>query len=165
MFIAHFSAGYLLTTSLQKRLKTTHFLLIGLIATVFPDIDLLWYFFVDHHQKLHHDYWTHIPFIWLCLAAFTFASLRLLALQKYYSAAAIFFANIFLHLFLDTIAGGIMWVYPLTQKEIFFVTVPARYHPWYLNFIFHWTFLLEIGLIVWSIVRLVNNRKRANLTP
>jgi inner membrane protein len=165
MFIAHLSAGYLLTDSLQRRFKIKDFLLVGLVASILPDIDLFYFFFVDNRQSLHHAYWTHIPFDWLCIALVVFVSLRLFNQGKYYLAAIIFFANIFLHMLLDTIAGGIMWLYPFSQTELFLVTVPARFHPWYLNFVFHWTFLLEIALIVWSIVRLVNNRKRANLTP
>lgn len=159
MFIGHLPAGFILTNFLQKRLRDKRFLWLGLIGSVLPDIDLLYFYLVDNRQTLHHDYWIHIPFYWFCICLISFACLYLFRQNRLYTAAIIFFANIFLHLLLDTVVGGIVWLYPLSEHSLFLTVVPARYQPWYLSFVFHWTFLLEIGLIVWTIVKLVKDRK------
>lgn len=159
MFIGHLPAGYILTDFLQKRLNTKRFLWLGLLASILPDFDLLYFYFVDNKQTLHHDYWIHVPFYWLCIGLATFVCLSLFRQSHLFGAATIFFANIFLHLFLDTIAGGIAWLYPLSEHSFFLVTVPARYQPWYLSFVFHWTFLLETGVIIWAIVIRIRKRK------
>ena len=147
MFIGHLPAGYVLTKSVQKNIKTTKYLWVGLVASVLPDIDILYFYLIDNRQNLHHSYWIHIPFHWLLIGAFTFGVIWLLKKKDYYIAAVIFFANIFLHLLLDTIVGKVEWFYPLTDRAYFFFDVPAVYNFWVYNFIFHWTFLFEISVI------------------
>ena len=147
MFIGHLPAGYVLTKSVQKNIKTTKYLWVGLVASVLPDIDILYFYLIDNRQNLHHSYWIHIPFYWLLIGVFTFGVIWLLKKKDYYIAAVIFFANIFLHLLLDTIVGKVEWFYPLTDQVYFFFDVPAVYNFWVYNFIFHWTFLFEISVI------------------
>jgi len=55
--------------------------------------------------------------------------------------------NAAIHLILDTIAGGIRWLWPFSEGEFTLVSVPARFSPWYLNYVFHWTFALELILV------------------
>lgn len=150
MFISHLPAGYILTKALQKKFKTNRFLLIGLVSSVLPDMDLFYFYFVDSRQNLHHSYWIHIPFYWLMIAAATFLILWLLKKKEYLAAAAIFFSNIFLHFVLDTIVGKIEWLFPFTDKAYYLFDVPAMYNFWVYNFIFHWTFLFELGILIWA---------------
>ncbi len=162
MFIGHLPAGYVLTKTVQKNIKTTKYLLAGLIASVLPDVDILYFYLIDNRQNLHHSYWIHIPFYWLILAVITFAVLRLLKKKDYMIAAIIFFSNVFLHFILDTIVGKIEWLFPFTDKAYYMFDVPAVYGFWAYNFIFHWTFLFEIGAIVWAIYIFVKNKKKKN---
>jgi inner membrane protein len=159
MFIAHLPAGYILTKKLQPRLKTKHFLWVGLLASLLPDIDMLYFYFIDHGRTLHHNYWIHIPFYWALIALTTFTLIFILKKKSYQPLAIIFFANIFLHLFLDTIVGKIGWFYPFSEQGIYFFDVPAVYNWWVYNFIFHWTFLFEIALIGWAACILIKNKK------
>jgi inner membrane protein len=147
MFIGHLPAGYILTKTVQKNVKTSKYLLVGLIASVLPDIDILYFYLIDNRQNLHHIYWSHIPFYWLLIGIITFSIIWLSKQKVYYITAIIFFANIFLHLLLDTVVAKIMWLYPATNKAFFLFDVPAVYNFWVYNFAFHWTFLFEIALV------------------
>lgn len=154
MFIAHFPAGYILTKKLQKVLKTNSYLFIGLIASVLPDIDILYFYLIDNRQTPHHSYWIHIFFYWLVISIVVLLTVWLFKKIEYRTAAIIFFSNIFLHLALDTIVGGVKWLFPLSEKCYYLFEVPAIHDFWVYNFISHWTFLLEIGVIVWAITTL-----------
>lgn len=159
MFIGHLPAGYILTKKLQKNFKNPKYLWVGLIGSIFPDIDMFWFYFIDNRQHLHHSYWTHLPFDWLVLGLLTFLLLFLLKKKQYFFAAGIFFANVFLHLFLDTIVGKIEWLYPFSEKSFAFFEVPSHYSFWVLNFVFHWTFLFEIFVIIWALLQWFHERK------
>jgi len=151
MFIGHIPAGYITTRAIQKKHHVKTGLLLGLIASVLPDIDLIYFYLFDHQSTLHHSYWTHIPFYWLLILAVTvLAALIFKKLKKVGPFILIFFSNIFLHLFLDTIVGKIEWLYPFSTQSFSFFEVPAVYSWWVLNFVFHWTFLFEIGVIIWA---------------
>ncbi len=159
MFLAHLPAGYLLTKEIQRRIHETKYLWIGLVASVLPDIDLLYFYFVDHRQTLHHEYWTHLPIFWLTLWAFvTIGNLHFKS-RGVSTIAQIFFLNVLLHLVLDTFAGGISWLYPLSSHSFFFVTVPATHAFWMFSFITHWSFLVELAITVWAIVAFVKSKK------
>ncbi len=160
MFIGHLPAAYILTKKIQSKFKTDRYLLIGLLAGILPDLDLFYFYLIDNKQNLHHSYWTHIPFYWLIIAIITVFTLHLFKKKAYTVAALIFFSNIFLHLTLDTIVGKVEWLYPLTNTSYYLFNVPAIYDFWVYNFIFHWTFLLEIGVIVWAIYLSLKQGKR-----
>jgi inner membrane protein len=158
MFIGHLPAGYILTKAVQKNSKTTKYLFVGLVASILPDIDILYFYLIDNRQNLHHSYWTHIPFYWLIIGAVTFSAMWLFKKNKYYVVAILFFANIFLHLLLDTIVGKVEWLYPFTDEAFYLFDVPSVYNFWVYNFIFHWTFLFEIGVIAWAGYILIKER-------
>jgi len=159
MFIAHLPAGYLLTTSLQRRFKTGKLLWLGLLASVLPDLDLLYFFLIDGRRTLHHDYWIHRPFFWLILLGAAWLASFLVKKDWFKPALIIFFANIFLHLVLDTFVAGISWLYPLTTQSFNLVEVPARYGFWVWNFVFHWSFAVEMFLVGWAAARLYRRRR------
>jgi inner membrane protein len=146
MFIAHLPAGYLLTLKLQAWFKTKKYLWLGLVASVLPDIDIFYFLLFDGRRTFHHLYLTHLPFYWAVLALAVYLALLLTKQKKLIPAATVFFANIFLHLILDTIVGGILWLYPFSNLSYHLITVPAKYSFWVYSFVFHWTFLLELGI-------------------
>ncbi|PJE64863.1 MAG: hypothetical protein COU90_01195 [Candidatus Ryanbacteria bacterium CG10_big_fil_rev_8_21_14_0_10_43_42] len=153
MFIAHFPAGYILTKKLQEKQRVNKYLWLGLVASILPDIDLLWFYLVDNRQTLHHDYWLHVPIFWVGIFViwYLFLLISKQLNQKYLLPTVIFFTSITLHLLLDTIAGGIAWFYPFSDTSFVLIDVPAKYGWWVWNFVFHWSFLLELGIILWAI--------------
>lgn len=130
-------------------------LLLGLAASVLPDLDLFYFYFVDERRHVHHSYLPHLPLAWaaaLGAAAVVLAVLR--ARRTAWLALAILGINVLLHLVLDTVAGGIRWLWPFSDVEISLTSVRARYHPWILNFVLHWTFALELALMAAALWRL-----------
>lgn len=75
MFIGHLPAGYCLTTTLLKCFGCKddsvyrRYLWIGLIASVLPDVDMIYFYWIDHRQHVHHAYWTFIFEIMIVLMA------------------------------------------------------------------------------------------------
>lgn len=163
MFIAHLPAGYVLTKMVQKKTSTIKYLFIGLIGSIFPDTDLLYFFLIDNQQHLHHGYWIHIPFYWMLISITTFSIIWIFKKRNYYVPATIFFLSVFLHLILDTLVGKIEWAQPFTKHAFFLFDVPAVHDFWILNFVFHWTFAFEIILIVCAF--LVMTQKRFKPLP
>lgn len=161
MFIAHLPAGYILTRFIQRRLKTTKYLWVGLAAGVLPDLDLIYFYLIDHRRTLHHEYWIHLPVFWFAIWIVALVANLFVKGRKLYLVSTIFLANIFLHLALDTFAAGITWLYPFSRASFVLVTVPARYSSWIASFVFHWTFLVELAIVLWALaVILVENRNR-----
>jgi inner membrane protein len=153
VFIAHLPAGYLATRlilhhhpapePLRRRL-----LALGMIASVLPDLDLLWFYFVDHRRQVHHAYLPHLPLAWIALFAVAALVLRVRgAGRTAWLAVVVFASNILLHVLLDTTAGGIRWLWPFSHAEFAMSHVEARYQPWVLNFVLHWTFALELAIL------------------
>lgn len=160
MFIAHIPAGYLLTRWIQQRFHTAKYLWLGLFASVFPDLDLLYFYLLDNRQTLHHHYWTHLPLFWLSLwLVFTIVAIAFKR-RTILILSTIFFANIILHFVLDTFVGGINWLYPFVDKDVFLFVVPATRDFWVWSFVFHWTFLAEIVIILWAFIVFLNDRRK-----
>jgi hypothetical protein len=152
MIIGHLPAGYLLSTFTYMRLGSDVvsrqvFVLAGMAGAIAPDVDLLYFYLLDHRQHHHHTYFTHFPIVWLALVAISMwwyctARYRLLP-----ALAVMFALNGFVHLMLDSIVGDIAWFAPWSTHLFSLVKISPAYHPWWLNFIFHWSFLLELALL------------------
>jgi membrane-bound metal-dependent hydrolase YbcI (DUF457 family) len=161
MLIAHLPASYLLSRELQRRLGTERHLWLGLLAGLLPDLDLLYFYLFDGRQHLHHSYWTHLPACWMLVAALAFTVQLWSAASR--SATVLVFANVLLHLLLDTVVGGICWLYPLSAKSLQLFEVPARTvggHAYLLSFVLHWTFLLELAVVIGAVWVWLRSRRR-----
>ena len=161
MIIGHLPAGYLYSDFLFKRTTWSRgasrvvFLAAGMAGALAPDLDMLYFYFADHRRHHHHTYFSHYPSLWAALLLLSVAWHFLAKRKSGGPAAAIVFAlNGLLHMALDTVVGDIWWLAPLASKPFSFATVPALYHPWWLNFILHWSFLFELALVAWAIVAL-----------
>lgn len=155
--IAHLPAGYLITKCYMRHwhIHSRSLLVCGLLASIFPDTDLLLFYFVDARQYHHHDYWLHRPALWLGLGMVAYLCARITRCHKAIPYIIVSSANLLLHMVLDTIAGGIQWLYPLSEQRYTGIEIPATHDWWVWNFILHWTFLLEIliiasALIIWK---------------
>lgn len=143
MILAHLPAGYLQFRALRGSGKVL--LSACLLGAVAPDLDMFWFLLVDHSIH-HHRFWPHIPALWFGLLA----SATLVAWRTGNNRArwlAVFALAGMVHMVLDTLAGGIMWLWPLSDHLFTGVTVPATRSNWVLSFMVHWTFLAEIVII------------------
>jgi inner membrane protein len=155
MFLAHLPAGYLMARRLAPRLtrdpsQARRLTAICLVASVLPDIDLIYFYLIDGRQTLHHDYWTHIPSFWLLATGAAVALFRIARTPVPWAAVAALLAGVILHLALDTVTGGIAWLYPYDTGRAALIDVPARFDWWVLNFVLHWSFVLEIAILAWA---------------
>jgi len=142
MITAHLPSGYVLARSLRAKKWVVPAVMIGAIL---PDLDLIWFYFVDDRAIHHHRYWVHIPAFWAVIALITLP----LTPGRYRPAAFGFFLALLVHLCLDSIAGDIMWHWPFDDRFTHLITVPAVYDNWILNFVLHPVFALE--LLIWTI--------------
>jgi inner membrane protein len=168
MFIAHLPAGYLWTRFIVRKRRLAEvpspryrlLMTLGLIGSLLPDVDMLYFYLIDNRQHLHHGYWTHIPVSWLMLFGVTLLIGRFLRSPLVVQAAIVLFSNIFIHLFLDTIAGKIPWLYPFSTHAFVLFNVPAQYGWWVWNFVFHWTFLFEVAITAAALFMFLRSRSK-----
>ena len=57
-----------------------------------------------------------------------------------------------MHLILDTVTGGIAWLYPFSDGLFVLLRPIRRFDWWVWNFVCHWTFSFEIGIAVWAVI-------------
>lgn len=165
MILAHAPSGYILATLLMKKLSsapvtTKAVLAAGVLGGLAPDFDMLYFHLVDNRMTHHHKYLSHWPIIWLTLAA---AATVWSGLAKNSRAAAlswVFCLGGVLHLLLDSFVGDVWWLAPFVDQPYALFTVPARFKPWWLNFILHWSFAVELLICFWAIH--LHRRRRAS---
>lgn len=164
MFIAHLPVGYIVSSlahdhcASDAHLSRQQFLACGLLGSIFPDFDLFYFYFVDHQQFHHHGYWTHLPIFWLLSFAVFGSFCHFAKWRTAMIGLSIFAINGFLHLLLDSIVGDIRWLYPWSDTAFALFTVPALHQPWWLNFILHWSFAVEISLTITAIILLYKRK-------
>lgn len=129
----------------------------GLVGSVLPDLDLFYFYLVSDRRTVHHEYLPHLPLAWLPLFAVIALGLAAgRANRVAWIGLAVVGVNVLGHLLLDTVAGGIQWLWPFSRTEVVVAHVQARHQPWVLNFVLHWTFALEVLLVAvagWWFVR------------
>ena len=150
MFIAHIPTGLALARLLSKRRLTLPLIAVAAFGAIFADLDLIRFYLFDNHQRHHHDYWTHIPAIWALITLGWFVISKLLR-RPFGILPLVFVAGVFSHLILDTMAGEIEWLWPFSNRGFHLLTVPATQAKWYLSFLTHWTFGLEIFISICSL--------------
>ena len=141
-------------------------MLLGLAASVAPDLDLLWFFFVDHRRHDHHAYLPHLPLAvvaGLAVAAVVPWSRR--ASPAAWTTFAVVGINLMLHLVLDTMAGGIRWLWPWSTTELALWPAEARHRQWILNFVLHWTFGVELALVAAALLVFLSRRRTLQPSP
>jgi len=154
MFIAHIPVGLALGRIITKRQLTFPVLSIAICGAIFPDLDLIRFYLFDNNQRHHHDYWTHIPGVWLLIILGWYALSRFIR-RPFGQLPLVFFTAVMSHLILDSVAGAIEWFWPVSDKGFHLVTVPSTHAKWYLSFLAHWTFAVEVFLSLISFYLLV----------
>lgn len=142
MITAHAPMGYIL----GRRFSTSRVVFwAALIGSIFPDLDLIWFYFIDERAVHHHRYWVHIPAFWGLLSLVILPALRRFA-RHLFAPAVAFVLAVLVHICLDTIAGDVLWGWPFSDHFTHFITVPARFDAWILNFVLHPIFALELAI-------------------
>jgi inner membrane protein len=160
MLIAHAPAGYIVHRTFNKvRNEPISFLKYGLFFSLWPDLDLIYFYFIDKKSTFHHLYFTHLPIVLLGCFLLVIPLKHLKAFQKIKSYYYLFLVQWFIHLILDTFTGGIAWLYPLNNEVFTLITVPEVYFHWIISFVLHWSFMIEL-VIVFVAVRLAVKIKR-----
>lgn len=164
MIIGHFPAGFLCTKLMSSYFKDTKlskkmFLFAGLLGSIAPDFDMFYFHLVDNRQHHHHTYWPHFPIVWITLVIISMIAFRVTQKGKIATGFTIFSLNGIVHLLLDSIVGDVWWFMPFIDKSYALFTVPARFQPWWLNFIFHWSFAIELLILGGAITLLVRSFK------
>lgn len=131
MFIAHIPLGVALARIITKRPLTLPVIAIATFGAVFPDLDLIRFYLVDNHQRHHHDYWTHIPPVWILVTLVWFLISKVLK-RAFGILPLVFIAGVLSHLCLDTMAGEIEWLWPFSSRGFHLITVSATQAKWYL---------------------------------
>lgn len=164
MLTAHAPAGYIVAKWLEARLhpgtlSSRAWALCGVMGGLLPDIDMWWFYVVDQGRVHHHRYVTRWPILWLlCLLL----ALCLRRCRPQSTVAALFYligVNGMVHMVLDSIVGDIWWLMPWHDQPYALFVVAVRYQPWWLNFVLHWSFVLEAGVWLWAVMILKNSKK------
>lgn len=165
MFLAHLPSGYIAVKLLLKRIQNKGMsvpwlFFWGLFGSIAPDLDMFYFYLIDGRQHHHHTYWSHYPIVWFTLLLVALLYHRFAApkeqVKSLYACVFLFMGCI--HLLLDSIVGDVWWLMPFIDRPFALAIVPARFEPWWLNFILHGSFLLEIGIIAWAVYLWRNSR-------
>lgn len=149
MLTAHLPSGFIAGRLAGQHWPIPTALPVALVASVLPDLDMIWFHLVDRGAVHHHRYWVHVPAFWAAIAALT---LPFLWHSRWRTTAVLAFAVIFLHLMLDTIGGGILWGAPFSDRLLSLITVAPDHGHWIASFLLHWSFGLEIAIWVWALI-------------
>lgn len=161
MLIAHLPAAYLAFKAFAPRRLPRAIFWAGVVGGIAPDLDMLWFYFVDNKQHHHHDYLTHRPALWLGLLALG-VLLHQLRKSRVSAMGIALSLGAILHLVLDSIAGKIAWLWPLSDTALPLVVVQPTHSHWILSFMSHWTFQVEIVLVLAALIGVWRaNRKPA----
>lgn len=156
MIFAHLPSGYLLGRALKRRRGPVMWA--ALTGSIFPDFDLAWFYLVDHGAVFHHRYLTHIPLFWVWVAAIVLP--MLVITKRPVLPAFAFLAAAMLHLVLDTLSGGILWLWPLSDRLIHLIHIPPADAHWIITFMRHPSFVAEIAIIAAATVLFFTPERR-----
>ncbi|PAP97304.1 metal-dependent hydrolase [Mesorhizobium wenxiniae] len=152
MLIAHLPSGYILGTLARKLWREAPGVMAAaMIGAVIPDIDMLYFHFVDGGRIHHHAYITHWPLFWAATGLVALAVTKRHA-RQYLAVVGVFFAAALLHMVLDTVVSPIMWLMPFDRHATELVAIPATYRNWVMSFVLHWTFAIELLISIWALL-------------
>ena len=164
MLIGHLPAGYIASSFVLDQVRASakakrRLLIVGLVCSVLPDLDTLYFYLVDSSRH-HHAFVTHWPSFWVALTGVGLLTSYLRRDRLLRVGALLGGMNALLHLALDSIAGQVYWLKPFSERHLTLVEIPARYDSWVVSFLLHWTFGVEVALVVVAVVLFAWRRKR-----
>lgn len=155
MIIGHIPSGYIFVKYLIRKTPksndvTKRIMLAGVLGAVAPDIDMLYFYLIDNRQTHHHLYWSHYPIVWFTLLSATFFLHKTIRCETQTYLGLVFCGGGIVHLLLDSVVGDIWWFAPFYNEPFSIFDVSDVYKSWWLNFVLHWSFALEMSLCVWA---------------
>ena len=152
-------AGYIVSKIQDKKAKPSY-VVCSIIFSIWSDLDLFYYYFFDKTGAFHHTYFTHLPIIALSGFFIMFPLIHLQRLKRFSSYYWIFYINWGLHMICDTLTGGILWLYPFSNRLFTIISIPPISRSWIVSFVFHWSFIIELMIVVWAAVIFIKNLKQ-----
>ena len=127
---AHFAAGYLteklsleLLGSVYAHSQQTKFLYLGIAASLFPDVDILFFFLQTHGFAVgtqkginHRSYITHVPAFHLMIAAIAWTGSRIAGSTTGELIAIVYLIGTWTHFVTDSFFYGIRWLWPFSNR-------------------------------------------------
>lgn len=157
MFIGHLPSSYLLYKLAAPRNLPDSAFRAGMLGAIFPDIDMLWFYLIDDRGHHHHWYLTHRPAVWIGLIIL--CGLLMYATRTRHGLTGMSFcAGALTHIAFDTIAGRILWLWPLSDGTFTMVIVQPTHSHYILSFLAHWTFKVEIAVTIVAVVVFLRSR-------
>ncbi|SPL72531.1 metal-dependent hydrolase [Acinetobacter stercoris] len=157
MLITHLPSGYILAKVLEKKFRHFQvskkaFFATIMFGAVFPDLDLLYFYFFDSRSVHHHKYFLHWFSFWLVVLTISIIFFKIKRNKSKWAFLSILFCNAaIMHLILDGFVGDIWLFAPFIDKPFSLFNVPSQYDTWWLNFIFHWSFSVEILICLFAL--------------
>jgi len=164
MLIAHMPAGYIVSKAIKKQTKYS-LIFSSLIFSIWPDLDLLYFYFFDSTKTFHHTYFPHLPVVMIAAFIITlplYNVKRFKSMRIYY---VLFFVNWLIHLILDTFTGGILWLYPISKQQFLFIDIPAVYNHWITSFVLHWSFAIELAIAAVALAVILKTKNTNGQLP
>ena len=143
MIIGHLPAGYLTAVGISRFLPSRALFFGVVIGAVLPDIDMLWFLLVDSSFH-HHALLPHRPIVW-----FIVLILGLALRRRFVTGLGL---GGLLHVALDTTLGQIAWAWPFSTRHWTLIEVQPTHSHYLLSFANHWTFQVEIALVLFALV-------------
>ena len=160
MLLAHLPVGYSVTHAVIKKFKLKFswpWLSLGMFAAVLPDFGIIYQLFSGRLYESHRYYITNLPVFYLTVFIIIvivncFIHKRWLTYANY-----LIFANIFVHLLLDTVYYGIRWLWPFYPKLIAIYNTAGNGGFRVDNYFHHWYWYLEIVIVIFVPLFIVNS--------
>ncbi len=153
MILAHLPTGYVVARLLRQPLAGTDirwkaFLGACLLGSIAPDLDFL-YYLIDSSRH-HHIFFTHYPAFWGVVLGASALWYGLAHDKRWPVLALVLALNAFVHVCLDSVAGSIRWLAPLSFEPYALVTVPRVTGSRRLDYVIHWSSWLELIPMLWA---------------
>jgi len=144
MLIAHGPAGYLVGAIAAGAKRRLDLVMAGLVGGLLPDLDAVG-FHLGIVQGFHRATPFHWPSTWVVLALI---GLAILPLRRRAGEIIVVVAvSALVHCGLDMTMAPLYWAAPFSWQTYELVHVPGGWSPYWLGFIFYWTFIPEI--LIW----------------
>ncbi len=97
--------------------------------------------------------------LWLALFLVFWAIVKLYKPQRWTLIGMSFSTGGLIHMALDSIAGKISWLWPISDISAPLVVVQATHSHWVASFLSHWTFKVEIVITILALLVLIKSRR------
>ena len=171
VILAHPAAGYLITAFWESNvnkpdrfgLESWQLYCVGFVAASLPDVDMVYQLIFDPREVSHRLYWSHTPIYWLAIFLLVLSFLSFFGKKVHLYLARFVSVQVFAHLVLDSVVGGLRWFFPWSAQRYGLVpSLPGPYAERHLRILFHWTFLFEVVIIVAALCYFMQRQKRAD---